>query len=82
MYGRGNELLRLNRDRNDYSLPRFVRNQADKAYKKIAAQLKDRKLMKLRWQLIKANKAHDIQYAGKIEVQMRIYQADDRETGL
>lgn len=82
MYGRGNELLRLNRDRNDYSLPKFVRSQADKAYKQIATQLKDRKLMKLREQLIKANKAHDMQYAGKIEVQMRIYQAEDKETGL
>lgn len=82
MFGREKDLLRLNEARNNYALNKFVRGQADKAYCKIAKQLKDRKLMRLREQLIKANKAHDMEYAGKIEIQMKSYQAEDKENGL
>ena len=82
MFGRDKDLSRLNQARNNFALNKLVRGQANKAYHAIATQLKDRKLMRLREQLIKANKAHDMQFAGKIEIQMRAYKAEEKENGL
>lgn len=81
MYGRDGELKRLNNDRNDPTLSRFTRKQADKAHSKIVAQLKDHKLMGMRERLIKATKAGDPYEAKKIETEMRAYTGEDRETG-
>ena len=81
MYGRTGDLLKLNRDRNDYRLSKFSRSQADKAYAKIVMQLKDKHLMGLRLRLIGAAKAGDLTESSKIEQQMRSYIKEDRETG-
>jgi hypothetical protein len=81
MYGRAGELARLNNDRNDPKLSKFVRQQADKAHQKIVNQLKDRKLMGLRERLIRATQAGDQYEARKIETEMRAYTGEDRETG-
>lgn len=82
MYGRTGELKRLNNDRNNYSLPKFVRQQASKAHATITKQIKDKKLMRMRLRLIKAVKAQDENEASKIEQLMRFYLRQDRETGL
>lgn len=81
MYGRAGDLAKLNKDRNDTKLSPFVRKQADEAHAKIVEQLKDKKLMRLREQLIEATKAGDMDYAGKIQLQMREHTGEDKETG-
>ena len=81
MYGRTGELIRLNRDRNDYTLVKIVRQRANEAYVKIANQLKDKKLMSLRLRLIRATKARNMDIAERIQLQMRDYLKQDRETG-
>lgn len=81
MFGRDGELKRLNDDRNNSRLSKFVRQQADKAYHEIVRQLKDRKLMGMRLQLINASRAHDSVTAEKIQLQMRDYLKQDKETG-
>jgi len=81
MYGRTGDLVKLNKDRNDYKLSKFTRSQADKAYAKIVVQLKDKQLMKLRLRLIKASIAGDLNEADKIQQQMRSFTKEDRETG-
>lgn len=82
MYGRDGDLKKLNRDRNNTELPKFVRLQADKAYHTIVNQIKDKKLMRLRLQLINAVKSGDMKSASKIEQQMRSHVGEDRETGV
>lgn len=81
MYGRAGELVRLNKDRNDYTLSKIVRQRANEAYVKISHQLKDKKLMSLRLRLIRATKARDMDIAERIQLQMRDYLKQDRETG-
>lgn len=81
MYGRTGDLTKLNNDRNNPNLPKFVRQQADKAHHKITEQLKDKKLMRLREQLINAAKANDLQAQHNIQLQMREHTGEDRETG-
>lgn len=82
MYGRTGELSRLNKDRNNPSLGKLTRRRADMAYRKIAQQLKDRKLMLMRERLIKATVAGDQAEANKIQLQMRAYEGNDPETGV
>lgn len=82
MYGRAGELKRLNNDRNNYSLPKFVRKQAAKAHAIITKQIKDKKLMRMRLRLIGAVKARDEHEIHKIEQLMRFYLRQDRETGI
>lgn len=82
MYGRDGELAQLNKDRNDSSLSKFVRSQADKAYNKISEQMKDQKLMRMRLELINAARAQDNVAQDKIQKRMRAYTKEDRETGL
>jgi hypothetical protein len=81
MYGRAGELVRLNKDRNDYTLSKIVRQRANEAYVKISHQLKDKKLMSLRLRLIRATKARDMTAAERIQLQMRDYLKQDMETG-
>ena len=81
MYGRAGDLEKLNRDRNNPRLSRFVRQQADKAHATIVAQLRDKKLMRMRERLINATRAGDNDEARKIEIGMRVYEKKDRETG-
>lgn len=82
MYGRDGDLKMLNDDRNNSALSKFVRLQADKAYHKVVSQIKDKKLMRLRLQLINAVKKGDLPSASKIEQQMRSHVGEDRETGI
>lgn len=82
MYGRASELKKLNDDRNNPGLPKFVRGQADKAHSKIVAQMKDKKLMNMRLRLIKATQAGDLPEAGKIEIAMKAHAKEDRENGI
>jgi len=81
MYGREKDLLQLNKDRNDHSLDKFVRTRADKAHSKITNQLKDKKLMSLREQLIRASKARDQSAEQRIQQQMREHTGESKETG-
>lgn len=81
MYGREGELSKLNRDRNNTALSFFVRERADRAHKKIVDQLKDKKLMGLREQLIKATRAGDQEASVKIQLQMRAHTGEEMETG-
>lgn len=82
MYGREGDLKRLNDDRNNPSLSRFVRQQADKAHATITSQIKDKKLMRLRTELINAARANDLEAQNKIAMQMKAHTGEDRETGL
>ncbi len=82
MHGRDGELAQLNKDRNDSSLSKFVRSQADKAHNKISEQMKDQKLMRMRLELINAARAQDNVAQDKIQKRMRAYTKEDRETGL
>lgn len=82
MYGRASELIKLNADRNDTRLPKFVRGQADRAHHKITEQIKDKKLMRMREELINAAKAGDLYEQDKIAKKMKAYTQEDRETGL
>jgi len=81
MYGRTGDLEKLNKDRNDQSLPKIVRQRADQAHQTIVAQLKDKKLMGLREQLINAARANDLEAQHKIQIQMREHTGEDKETG-
>lgn len=81
-HGREGELLYLNRKRNDYALPGYMRLQADRAHQTIVAQLHDKKLMSLRDRLIKAAKAHDEYEQHKIQLLMRDHEGQEKETGL
>lgn len=82
MYGRLGELTKLNDDRNNPRLSRFVRSQADKAHRKIVEQMKDKKLMRMRLRLIRATQAGDNVEALKIQAAMKAYEKADRETGV
>lgn len=82
MYGRTGDLAKLNKDRNNPALPKFVRLQADKAHAKIVDQLKDKRLMRMRERLINATRAGDLNEATKIQRQMKAYQKQDQETGV
>jgi hypothetical protein len=79
--GRHGELMRLNRERNDVTLPKHRRSAAAKAHAKITAQLKDKKLMALRERLIRAAQAGDPVAIAKITAMMKDYAHEDRETG-
>ncbi len=81
MFGRAGELEKLNKDRNNPRLSKFVRQQADTAYAKIVAQMKDKKLMAMRERLIGATRAGDQAVARKIELEMRAHTGEDMETG-
>lgn len=82
MYGRAGDLAKLNKDRNDPRLPNIVRLRADRAHATIVEQMKDKKLMRLREQLINAVLAGDQDAQIKIEVAMRAHTHQDQETGL
>lgn len=81
MYGRTGDLAKLNRDRNNPLLPKITRLRADRAHTAIVEQLKDKKLMRLREQLINATRAGDQNEARKIEIAMRAHRNEDQETG-
>jgi hypothetical protein len=75
-------LKRHSRDRNNVNLSPSVRLAADKAYKKIVAQLNDKHLMSQRERLIRASQAGDARAIDRISKQMRDYLKQDLETGL
>lgn len=74
MYGRMTTLKRLKAARDDYSRHPIRRMQADRALRKIMAQLRDRRLMRLRERLIKATKYGDQRAAWKIENEILAYE--------
>lgn len=81
MYGRAGDLKKLNADRENGGLPKVIRQRANQAHAKIVAQLRDKKLMSLRQRLIGAVKAGDEKASIRIQLQMRDYAKEDRETG-
>jgi len=81
MFGRAGDLAKLYKDKHNPDLPHVVRDRADRAMQKIRAQLADHHLMGMRERLIRATKAGDMDAARKIELQMREYTGEDRETG-
>ena len=82
MYGRSKDLAELNKARNNPELNKFTRTLADKSHYKITQQLKDKKLMSLREQLIRAARARDQVAEDRIQKQMREYTQENKETGL
>lgn len=81
MHGRAGELKKLYEDMNNPDLPAIVRERADHAMRKIREQMEDKKLMNMREQLIRATRAGDSAAARRIELRMREYSGEDRETG-
>lgn len=82
MYGRDGELMRLKRDMQNHKVFKFHRQLAHKKYLQIVAQLKDKKLMRLRWQLLNAHRARDAKYVEKLVLQIRDYEKAERDSGL
>lgn len=74
MYGRLTTLNRLREARSDYSKHPYRRMQADKAIRKIVAQLQDRQLMRLRERLIRATLYGDQHEQWKLENQIRAHE--------
>lgn len=81
MYGREGQLKKLNNDRNNPKLSRIVRERADRARLKIINQLEDKELMGMREQLMRATQAGDSEASRKIQLRMRDYLGEERETG-
>ena len=80
-HGRHGELTKLNKTRNDRSQRQDVRKAADKAHAKIVAQLRDKKLMRMRHRLIQAAQGDDRYELAKITALMKDHTKEDRETG-
>lgn len=76
MYGRMTTLRRLKEDRDNPAKHPFRRMQADRAIKKIMAQMRDRKLMHLRERLIRATLYGDLYWQWKIENLIRAHEKD------
>lgn len=74
MYGRMTTLRRLKDARDDPSRHPIRRMQADRALRKIMAQLRDRKLMGLRERLIRATKYGDQKAVQQIENEILVYE--------
>ena len=81
MHGRAGELKKLYEDMHNPDLPAIVRERADRAMQKIREQMKDKRLMEMREQLIRATRAGDSAAARRIELRMREHSGEDRETG-
>ncbi len=81
-YGREGQLEKLNKTRNDWSKQPWIRRKADETYRKIVAQIQDKKLMAMRERLIKASLAGDARAQALIQMQMKHYLGEDPETGL
>lgn len=73
MHGRLNTLNHLREARDNPAKLPHRRMEADRAIKKIMAQLRDRKLMHLRDRLINASIAGDKYWMWKLENQMLAY---------
>lgn len=67
------DLKRLEVIINDPAKPNEVRLRADRAKQRIIAQSKDRKLISMREELIRATRAHDEAEALKIEMRIKRY---------
>lgn len=76
MYGRQTTLMKLNADRNDHSKHPYRRMQADRAMRKILAQMADKHLMRLRERLIKATQAGDQREVWKLESHIAHHEED------
>lgn len=74
MYGRMTTLKRLRENRDDPAKHPFRRMQADRAIKKIMAQMRDRNLMHLRERLIRATLYGDLYWQWKLENQIRAHE--------
>lgn len=74
LFGRLTTLQKLDKVRNDPHKHKYRRMQADRAIKRIVAQLHDRALMRLRERLIRATVAGDLTAVWKIENQIRAYE--------
>jgi hypothetical protein len=73
-YGRLSTLNYLKERRDDGQRHPFRRMQADKAIRKIVAQLNDRKLMRLRERLLRAQRYGDLHAVWQIENEIRAYE--------
>ena len=73
-YGRLTTLRYLKERRDDGRRHPFRRMQADKAIKTIVNQLRDRKLMRLRERLLRAQKYQDLHGVWMIERQIRAHE--------
>jgi hypothetical protein len=82
MYAREGQLARLKRDMNNPKIYKFHRNLAHKKFRQIVAQMKDRKLMRLRWQLLNAHRNRDEKYVDKLVLQIRDYEKAEKDSGL
>jgi hypothetical protein len=82
MHGWEGTLAAHKKIRDDPRQPRERRYAADKAIQKILAQLKDKKLVGMREQLVGAHKAGDEKAIISVTKQIRAHNGEDPETGL
>lgn len=82
MYGRDGDLKTLHQIANDPSKPKFVRAQAERSKRKIIEQMRDKPLMAMREQLIKAARAGDDRGVAFQVTRMKAYEGQDPETGI
>lgn len=71
--GRAQDLLELDRQRNDVSLPMHRRKRAHRTFARIQRQIRDKKLTTLRHRMIKAKAAGDFVEGEKIADQINEY---------
>jgi uncharacterized protein (UPF0147 family) len=72
--GRERDLTVLKKRMHDESLPRPIRQRADKVFYKICQQLKDRRLQALRYQLINAHVNGDAEAGERISELLQDYE--------
>lgn len=82
MHGWEGTLAKYKKIRDDPRQPREQRYAADRAIQKIVAQLRDKKFVGLREQLVGAHKAGDERAIINITKQIRAHNGEDTETGL
>lgn len=76
--GRKFDLIRIDRQMNDLSIPLSLRRKAFKAKKQILKQIHDKKLAKMRERLILASKHDDKWEMWKITNQIKDYMKEER----
>jgi hypothetical protein len=81
LYGYGSTLYKLKGDMENHTLTPITRAEAAKAFYKILRNLQDKKLMKMRVELIDAAKAEDGRAVARISAKMKIHLGEDPETG-
>ena len=78
-WGRESDIIRLNNGRNNENLGPKTRKGHDRAHGKIQRQLRDRKYLHMRENLIQASRAGDLAEVEKLELRIRDHLNEPRE---